>query len=170
MASIGSIINRFSSANRFKISFFHRKVNDKSEKIDVFVKGVEIPAKEKKTVDFVYNGVKYPLAREHAFKNETEITFYSGENDYRDLFIDWMDTITDGSKKAQNINDSDKIYSEILIEHYSSIGNIDNAEMSNSYKMLNAFPREVSGISLSSDSNEIMEFMVTFAYSEWLSI
>lgn len=170
MSAISNIINQFASANRYRVSFQYGLLKDVKDKIKVFVKSVEIPGVEKKTFDFIWNGIKFPIARENAYKNTTEVTFYFDEDGSEGLhaqLISWLNTYTHGNYQVKKDQGHPVIYNTMIIDHLSNIGNIAESKPFMSYQYNNIFPTEISSVSLSNDNNGILEYTVTFMYSDW---
>lgn len=162
---IGDLLETFANPNNFSVQFM--RIGNNNGEIDkditVYAKSVNLPTKELKQVEFIYDGVKYPLAREVAYKNTTEITFYMDNKGNRDSFIKWMDLST---KMLDKQFDNKDFYMDVKINH---MGGIKGDVKAGVYTFHYMFPTEVSEVTLSSESSTILEYTVTFAYGTWES-
>jgi len=166
MININTIINKFASANRFEVIFPGMDEGILNPAIVVYsAKSVELPSIERKQIEKVWNGVKYPIAREVSYKNTTEITFYMTEDGLRENFMKWMQFYSEEYDTDKSDTNEKKVYQDIKVVHKRSSGMIDDNKEYIEYTFLNSFPTEISAVSLSSENNELLEFTVTFAFS-----
>lgn len=164
---IGEILETFASPNTFEVYFSNNKLLAKEA--TVYCKSVNLPDRELKSTDFFYDGVKYPIAREVAYKNTTEMTFYMSDSGNREAFIKWMEL---GRRLRHNVKISNRVpkgdkndfYMTVKIEHK---GGYENRQTAGVYTFYHMFPTDVSAVTLSNDSGSLPEFTVTFAYSTW---
>lgn len=160
---ISQLLETFASPNSFEVTFSNGALFN--AEASVYCKAVSLPDRELKTVDFFYDGVKYPLAREVSFKNTTEMTFYMNDSGNREAFIKWVEM---GRRLRNNVSISDNVpknsgfYMDGRIIHK---GGMDNHETAAVYTFHHLFPTEVGAVALSHDGSTIPEFTVTFAYS-----
>lgn len=79
----------------------------------------------------------------------------------KDFFADWARRIVDPiSRKVQYPND---YYSEILL---SALDN--NDEIVCQWYIIDAFPRSVAPVTVSTTNSQVLRLQVTFAYKKWI--
>ena len=159
--TIAAIINTFASANRFEVEFYDSS-NITQDLTVIALKGCELPSMERIMTEKVWQGIKYPIAREMAYKNTTEMTFYLREDGLREEFLEWL---YDRTKAFPHKTET--YYQDIKLSQFKNSGENDDNVPNQVYTLHNAFPSEVGPVTLSSDNNGILEFTVTFSFSSF---
>lgn len=118
-------------------------------------KAVSLPGLKKNTIDFWYDGVKYPVPREVQHAQTIEVTFYQDLQDRnRKSFMDWM-------KEDYNHTNT----TQMVVAQYSN-KQLDEDSKVNEIELLNVFPTDVSDVKVGYDkAAELGEFTVTLSYS-----
>lgn len=128
-------------------------------------KAASVPASNMGLADVSYMGRRIKVAGDKEFPAWTA-TFYE-DTDYvnRKSFERWLWTIQ-GHETNEGVTNPRDYYSDILVEQLDRNG----GEAIATYTLKDAFPTEVSEITLGYDQNDaVEEFTVTFEMNYWVS-
>ena len=163
-----------------KVTFPRELSTDTLTKLGSFmIKGAQLPASIVAPVEVPYLGRKLKVAGDRTFEPWT-ITVINDEGmEIRNAFETWMDLINDnksntsfysvGGNKALNYMQSVEV--EQLGRNGAGHGTSSGlGDAIKSYKLIDAFPTNISAIDLNYETNDtIEEFTVEFNYQYWVS-
>jgi hypothetical protein len=128
----------------------------------ILCKGAAVPGLTLGVIEVPYRGRRIKLPGDRTFAEWTA-TFIADQNhNLRKGFEAWMASISNNDFGATNLRASNVEYKQnIIVDHLR-----DDGGVSKSYRLVEAFPTDVSQIDLSYDTTDtIEEFTVTFQYS-----
>ena len=141
------------------------------------IKASSLPASTLGEIDVSYFGRKIKFAGDRTF-DDWSITVINDENfDVKRAFEEWSNGINTlvsnrlnsevGKFGGAGINRSYK--TDLLVKQYGKSGPGDDAGIIASYRIVGAFPTQISAITLDWDrNNTIEEFDVRIAYDYWV--
>jgi hypothetical protein len=148
-----------------------------SDTIRILAKSTSFPEKTVGVTDVFSRGIKYEVRGVAEFPNRWDVTFYNTQDlALRNFFEEWMHQI-DSSYVGSGS-------STTFINNYFGVSEINSGYMTDievsqlnckgsksaTYTIYYAFPVGISAVDLDvSRPNEISDFTVTFAYTNWRS-
>lgn len=140
--------------------------------IGMLCKAATFPGRTHETIDFAYKGRSIPIRGQSAYEQEWSCTFYLTEDHaLRDEFATWIESLDEvhnyvgASYASKQRSESHNGYTKdikIYQQNYADDG--ATAE----YTLHNCFPKAVEAVDVNgSDTTNILEFRVTFAYSHY---
>lgn len=144
-----------------------------SRALSIMCKSANLPNRTIQTQNIVFRGRSIPVPVSTKYSNTWTCTFYNDENhNMRKMFELWLDAVdskneyTSFTDEMKGLIGDDYIKDEIKIEQYSSISNnLETATPTAVWTLYGVYPTDVSSIELSSESESIQEFTVTFSYT-----
>lgn len=143
--------------------------------IATLAKATTIPGKTVGATEVYSRGVKYVIRGVAEFPNRWDVTFYNTSSmALRQFFEEWMhqiDSSYSGSGSAttfaSNFFGTSDVNSGYMTDlEISQL--CQNGKVTATWTIFKAFPVEISAVELdASNANEISDFVVTFAYSNW---
>ena len=158
-------LNDICRPNRFTVSIRSDNSNiDFGDEDYFFVKGCSIPGKTMGEIELNWMGHKYKVAGDPTF-NDVTITFLNDlpattdEFSVRNKFETWFSLISEDPSNIRTIHSDYK--ATVFINQLNG-----KNEVVNTYKLINAHPKELGDIELSMESTDaVEEFTVVFSYS-----
>lgn len=144
-----------------------------SRALSIMCKSANLPNRTIQTQNIVFRGRSIPVPVSTKYSNTWTCTFYNDENhNMRKMFELWLDAVdskneyTSFTDEMKGLIGNDYIKDEIKIEQYSNISNdLETATPTAVWTLYGVYPTDVSSIELSSESESIQEFTVTFSYT-----
>jgi hypothetical protein len=140
------------------------------DKAQFVCRAAELPASQISSIDVGYFGRKIKIAGDRTFTDWTATIMNDEDFSVRSLFESWSNAINRHVSNVRNINANGErpggttYKSDFIIKQYGK-----NGTTIRSYKLVGAFPTNISAISLDWDNqNQIETFQTTFAYDYWL--
>ena len=129
--------------------------------VNILVKAAQVPAFTVGTIEVPYKaGRRIKIPGDRTFADWT-ITVINDENHTaRRAFTAWIDMISKGNYNSATKSSVKNYYTDLTVTQLKGSGNAVRV-----YKLLDAFPTDVSGVDLSMDSTDTLsEFTVNFQY------
>lgn len=144
-----------------------------SRALSIMCKSANLPNRTIQTQNIVFRGRSIPVPVSTKYSNTWTCTFYNDENhNMRKMFELWLDAVdsksdyTSFTDEMKGLIGNDYIKDEIKIEQYSNISNdLETSTPTAVWTLYGVYPTDVSSIELSSESESIQEFTVTFSYT-----
>lgn len=144
-----------------------------SRALSIMCKSANLPNRTIQTQNIVFRGRSIPVPVSTKYSNTWTCTFYNDENhNMRKMFELWLDAVdsksdyTSFTDEMKGLIGDDYIKDEIKIEQYSNISNdLETSTPTAVWTLYGVYPTDVSSIELSSESESIQEFTVTFSYT-----
>lgn len=144
-----------------------------SRALSIMCKSANLPNRTIQTQNIVFRGRSIPVPVSTKYSNTWTCTFYNDENhNMRKMFELWLDAVdsksdyTSFTDEMKGLIGNDYIKDEIKIEQYSNISNdLETSTPTAIWTLYGVYPTDVSSIELSSESESIQEFTVTFSYT-----
>lgn len=144
-----------------------------SRALSIMCKSANLPNRTIQTQNIVFRGKSIPVPVSTKYSNTWTCTFYNDENhNMRKMFELWLDAVdsksdyTSFTDEMKGLIGNDYIKDEIKIEQYSNISNdLETSTPTAIWTLYGVYPTDVSSIELSSESESIQEFTVTFSYT-----
>ena len=144
-----------------------------SRALSIMCKSTNLPNRTIQTQNIVFRGRSIPVPVSTKYSNTWTCTFYNDENhNMRKMFELWLDAVdsksdyTSFTDEMKGLIGNDYIKDEIKIEQYSNISNdLETSTPTAIWTLYGVYPTDVSSIELSSESESIQEFTVTFSYT-----
>jgi len=154
--------------NLFQVTMAAQSGNFGSTSISFFCRAAAIPGTTLGVVNVPYFGREIKLAGNRTFADWTITVINDEDFAYRSFFEGWMEKINThvGNRRADNMTGVNQYVntSGVKVEQLSKNG----ATALRTYTLHNAFPTDISDITLDwGDNDSIEEFTVTFAYDYW---
>jgi hypothetical protein len=135
------------------------------DKFRFVCKAAELPASAISTIDVPYFGRRIKVAGERAFADWSVTIINDEDFSVRAMFEAWSNAL---NRLVSNVRDpaisAEQYKVDLDIVQYGKDGTTIR-----SYKLIGAFPNQISGIALSWDSaSAIEEFSVGFSYDYWI--
>lgn len=129
--------------------------------VNILVKAAQVPAFTIGTIEVPYKaGRRIKIPGDRTFADWT-VTVINDENHVaRRAFTAWIDMISKGNYNSATKSSVKNYYRDLTVTQLKGSGNAIRV-----YKLLDAFPTDVSGVDLSMDSTDTLsEFTVNFQY------
>ena len=135
---------------------------DSGRLLEFMCKGAQLPASVIAQIDVPYRGRQLKVAGDRTFENWTITVFNDNDSKLRGEFEAWMNDI---NAHANNTGELDPSAYQVQL----NVVQLDRkGNPTKNYKIVVAFPVNISAIDLSYDANDaIEEFTVEFAYQYW---
>ena len=153
------------------------------ESLNILCQSASLPQRTINTLDVWHKGRKYTMRGETDYGSEYEITIIDNNKmAFRQAFDAWLQKIDDSNKgnaSGASFEKSDINYDDFPLEIDINIWQLDNGGDDNGaddqkiygYKLQNAFPKTIGNVTMDdTDQNTLVEFNVTFAYSEFIPL
>lgn len=142
---------------------------ESAQKISLYAEGAALPGRSIETQEFARYGYgpneKFPYSMQ--FQDYTVQFIGDGQGEIYKFFYNWMHQIVRGD---QPVNNDSNGYEVGFREDYSVDINLrtynEQGDTILATKMTNAFPIQVPDVSLSWGESSMMQFSVTFAYTQ----
>lgn len=133
-------------------------------KPSLMCKGAQLPESNLGVIELPYFGRTFKIAGDRTFPEWTTTFFNDEDFIVRDWLESWMNSINGHVSNQRDFSGNANSYQANLdVVQYGKGG-----ERIKSYRMIHAFPTNVSPIELAWDSNDtIEEYTVTWQYSYW---
>ena len=129
--------------------------------VTILVKAAQIPAFTVGTIEVPYKaGRRIKLPGDRTFADWTITVINDEEHVARRAFTAWIDLISRGNYNSPSKSGAKDYLRNLSVSQLKASGNTQRV-----YKLINAFPTDVSAIDLSMDSTDTLsEFTVNFQY------
>ena len=129
--------------------------------VTILVKAAQIPAFTVGVIEVPYKaGRRIKLPGDRTFADWTITVINDGEHVARRAFAAWINMISRGNYDSQFKSTAKDYFTDLSVSQLKASGNTQRV-----YKLINAFPTDVSAIDLSMDSTDTLsEFTVNFQY------
>jgi hypothetical protein len=135
------------------------------DKFTFACQAAQLPAASISSIEIPYFGRKIKVAGERSFDNWTVTIMNDEDFKVRSLFELWSNSLNSLESNVRGLGlESENYKGELLVRQYSK----DGVEI-RSYRIVGAFPTDVSAIDLNwSSTNAVETFTATFAYDYWI--
>lgn len=129
--------------------------------INILVKAAQVPAFTIGTIEVPYKaGRRIKIPGDRTFADWTVTVINDEQHVARRAFAAWIDMISKGNYNSATKSSVKNYYRDLTVTQLKGSGNAVRV-----YKLLDAFPTDVSGVDLSMDSTDTLsEFTVNFQY------
>lgn len=129
--------------------------------INILVKAAQVPAFTIGTIEVPYKaGRRIKIPGDRTFADWTVTVINDENHTARRAFTAWIDMISRGNYNSESKSSVKNYYRDLTVTQLKGSGNAVRV-----YKLLDAFPTDVSGVDLSMDSTDTLsEFTVNFQY------
>lgn len=143
-------------------NLFEVRIPDLSEDFSLMCKAAQIPGATIGTVEVPYFGRAVKLAGNRTFADWTITVINDEDYSIRHAFTEWMARINGHETNVAGGLAND-YFADVEVIQYGKDG-----DAKQSFKLIGAFPTDLSAIELDWGSNDaIEEYQVTFAYQYW---
>jgi hypothetical protein len=132
-----------------------------STNVNILVKAAQVPAFTIGTIEVPYKaGRRIKIPGDRTFADWTVTVINDEQHVARRAFTAWIDMISKGNYNSATKSSVKNYYKDLTVTQLKGSGNAVRI-----YKLLDAFPTDVSGVDLSMDSTDTLsEFTVNFQY------
>ena len=132
-----------------------------STNVNILVKAAQVPAFTIGTIEVPYKaGRRIKIPGDRTFADWTVTVINDEQHVARRAFTAWIDMISKGNYNSATKSSVKNYYKDLTVTQLKGSGNAVRV-----YKLLDAFPTDVSGVDLSMDSTDTLsEFTVNFQY------
>ena len=132
-----------------------------STNVNILVKAAQVPAFTIGTIEVPYKaGRRIKIPGDRTFADWTVTVINDEQHVARRAFTAWIDMISRGNYNSATKSSVKNYYRDLTVTQLKGSGNAVRV-----YKLLDAFPTDVSGVDLSMDSTDTLsEFTVNFQY------
>jgi hypothetical protein len=129
--------------------------------VNILVKAAQVPAFTIGTIEVPYKaGRRIKIPGDRTFADWTVTVINDEQHVARRAFTAWIDMISKGNYNSPTKSSVKNYYRDLTVTQLKGSGNAVRV-----YKLLDAFPTDVSGVDLSMDSTDTLsEFTVNFQY------
>ena len=129
--------------------------------VNILVKAAQVPAFTIGTIEVPYKaGRRIKIPGDRTFADWTVTVINDEQHVARRAFTAWIDMISKGNYNSATKSSVKNYYRDLTVTQLKGSGNAVRV-----YKLLDAFPTDVSGVDLSMDSTDTLsEFTVNFQY------
>ena len=129
--------------------------------VNILVKAAQVPAFTIGTIEVPYKaGRRIKIPGDRTFADWTVTVINDEQHVARRAFTAWIDMISRGNYNSATKSSVKNYYRDLTVTQLKGSGNAVRV-----YKLLDAFPTDVSGVDLSMDSTDTLsEFTVNFQY------
>ena len=129
--------------------------------VNILVKAAQVPAFTIGTIEVPYKaGRRIKIPGDRTFADWTVTVINDEQHVARRAFTAWIDMISKGNYNSPTKSSVKNYYTDLTVTQFKGSGNAVRV-----YKLLDAFPTDVSGVDLSMDSTDTLsEFTVNFQY------
>jgi hypothetical protein len=141
-----------------------------AQKSEFLIKSAALPASTLGEIDVSYFGRKIKIAGDRTFDDWTVTILNDEDFRLRDTMENWSNYInTHISNRTGGASSSPQVYkTDLTVKQYGKTGPGADDGVIRSYKIVGAFPTQISAITLDWErNNTIEEFDVRFAYDYW---
>lgn len=154
-------------ANKYRIIINPKGGGPSGAFVDTLAKNTTIPARGFADISLYVQGRLINIAGEAEYDGTWSVTFMdTQEHTLRGKFNDWMNFIDNYATHNRGATDHNSYMGTATVQQLNTATNEPTA----SYELYNLYPKSMSEISLSDDSQELVEFTVDFNYSHWTKI
>jgi hypothetical protein len=132
-----------------------------STNVNILVKAAQVAAFTIGTIEVPYKaGRRIKIPGDRTFADWTVTVINDEQHVARRAFTAWIDMISKGNYNSATKSSVKNYYKDLTVTQLKGSGNAVRV-----YKLLDAFPTDVSGVDLSMDSTDTLsEFTVNFQY------
>jgi hypothetical protein len=132
-----------------------------STNVNILVKAAQVPAFTIGTIEVPYKaGRRIKIPGDRTFADWSVTVINDEQHVARRAFTAWIDMISKGNYNSATKSSVKNYYRDLTVTQLKGSGNAVRV-----YKLLDAFPTDVSGVDLSMDSTDTLsEFTVNFQY------
>ena len=129
--------------------------------VNILVKAAQVPAFTIGTIEVPYKaGRRIKIPGDRTFADWSVTVINDEQHVARRAFTAWIDMISKGNYNSPTKSSVKNYYTDLTVTQFKGSGNAVRV-----YKLLDAFPTDVSGVDLSMDSTDTLsEFTVNFQY------
>jgi len=129
--------------------------------VNILVKAAQVPGFTVGTIEVPYKaGRRIKIPGDRTFADWTVTVINDEQHVARRAFTAWIDMISKGNYNDPTKSSVKSYYTDLTVTQLKGSGNAVRV-----YKLLDAFPTDVSGVDLSMDSTDTLsEFTVNFQY------
>jgi hypothetical protein len=132
-----------------------------STNVNILVKAAQVPAFTIGTIEVPYKaGRRIKIPGDRTFADWSVTVINDEQHVARRAFTAWIDMISKGNYNSATKSSVKNYYRDLTVTQLKGSGNAVRV-----YKLLDAFPTDVSGVDLSMDSTDTLsEFTVNYQY------
>ena len=137
------------------------EIGAKGINVTILVKAAQVPAFTVGVIEVPYKaGRRIKIPGDRTFADWTVTVINDEQHVARRAFTAWIDMISKGNYNSPTKSSVKNYYTDLTVTQLKGSGNAVRV-----YKLLDAFPTDVSGVDLSMDSTDTLsEFTVNFQY------